>query len=100
MPRLRRNYNRGMTLTAADADRLSWLGTELRGFVLRTKRALDEEMRSYPTPIPRCDAQFNHAYEQRSRLAALLQRIGAATGGTGKARALLTAMDEVGALPS
>lgn len=100
MPRLRRNYNRGMTLTAADVDRLRSLGAELRDFVLRAKRALDDEMRSYPTPIPRCDAQFNHAYEQRSRLAALLQRIDAATGGRDDASALLNAMDEFASLPS
>ncbi len=89
-----------MTLAAADADRLRSLGAELRDFVLRAKRALDEEMRSYPTPIPRCDAQFNHAYEQRSRLAALLQRIDAATGGRYDAGALLNAMEEFASLPS
>ena len=73
-----------MAPTAADTDRLRSLATELRDFVLRAKRALDEEMRTYPTPIPRCDAQFNHAYEQRARLAALLRRIDAAGDGSGR----------------
>ncbi len=99
MPQVRRNYNRGMTLTTADADRLRSLAAELRDFVLCAKRALDEEMRSYPTPIPRCDAQFNHAYEQRSRFAALLQRIDAATSGRDDASVLLEAMDEFASLP-
>jgi hypothetical protein len=44
------------------------------------RRALAAEIRSYPTPIPRCDAQFNHLYEQRARLARELDRIGALAG--------------------
>jgi hypothetical protein len=43
----------------------------------RRKHLLAEEIRSYPTPIPRCDAQFNHLYEQQARLARELDRIGA-----------------------
>ena len=43
----------------------------------RRKYLLAEEIRSYPTPIPRCDAQFNHLYEQQARLARELDRIGA-----------------------
>ena len=39
------------------------------------KRCLDAEIRAYPTPIPRCDAQFNHLYEQQGRLARDLDRI-------------------------
>jgi hypothetical protein len=42
----------------------------------RGKHLIDEEIRSYPTPIPRCDAQFNHLYEQQARLARELDRIG------------------------
>ena len=53
------------------------LWEEVRRDLLRGKRLLDEEIRSYPTPIPRCDAQFNHLYEQRARLARELDRIGA-----------------------
>jgi hypothetical protein len=43
----------------------------------RRKQLLAEEIRSYPTPIPRCDAQFNHLYEQQARLARELDRIDA-----------------------
>ncbi|HEY6721702.1 MAG TPA: hypothetical protein VI363_08705 [Burkholderiales bacterium] len=42
----------------------------------RIKRLLAVEIRSYPTPIPRCDAQFNHLYEQQARLARELYRVG------------------------
>ena len=34
---------------------------------------LDAEIRAYPTPIPRCDAQFNHLMEERERLRRLLE---------------------------
>ena len=43
----------------------------------RRKHFIDEEIRSYPTPIPRCDAQFNHLYEQQARLSRELGRVGA-----------------------
>jgi len=39
---------------------------ELQQFLDATRRGLDEQIREYPTPIPRCDAQFNHLYEQRA----------------------------------
>ncbi len=32
------------------------------------RRELDAEIRAYPTPIPRCDAQFNHLIEERARI--------------------------------
>jgi hypothetical protein len=38
------------------------------------RQRLAEEIRTYPTPIPRCDAQFNHLYEQQGRLARDLDR--------------------------
>jgi len=50
-------------------DALRALVAEIGGFLERTREALDDEIRHYPTPIPRCDAQFNHLYAQRSRLA-------------------------------
>ena len=90
----------GMAPTNTDTDRLRSLAAELRDFVLGAKRALDEELRSYPTPIPRCDAQFNHAYEQRARLAALLQRIDAPADRADGASTLLSAMSEFVSLPS
>ena len=36
------------------------------------------EIRDYPTPIPRCDAQFNHLLEQRDSIARELQHVDSA----------------------
>src|SRR5207248_2889027 len=44
------------------------------------RRALAAEILNYPTPIPRCDAQFNHLYEQQARLTRDLDRVGAIAG--------------------
>ena len=53
------------------------LWKDIRDDLHRSKHLISEEIRSYPTPIPRCDAQFNHLYEQQARLARDLDRIGA-----------------------
>jgi hypothetical protein len=89
-----------MASASIDPSRVRALAAELRDFVLRARSVLDAEIRSYPTPILRCDAQFNHAYEQRSRLAAVLQRINSATDSAVDADQLLRAMAELLALPS
>jgi hypothetical protein len=60
-----------------DLSALRSMWEEVRRDLLRVKRLIDEEIRSYPTPIPRCDAQFNHLYEQQARLARELDRISA-----------------------
>jgi len=88
-----------MVTATADSNPLRALGAPMRDFVLRAKSSLDDEIRSYPTPIPRCDAQFNYAYEQRARLAALLRRIDAAGSDADGANELLRAMVEFSALP-
>ncbi len=88
-----------MTTPPDDPKRLRALAASLRDFVLRAKSSLDEEIRSYPTPIPRCDAQFNYAYEQRARLAALLQRIERVTSSDAGASELLPALAEFSSLP-
>ena len=59
------------------AARLEALCLELRDFLRSAKQSIDAEIHAYPTPIPRCDAQFNYLYEQRARLAHLLGRIDA-----------------------
>ena len=64
----------------ADLATLRRLWMEVRSDLLRAKRAIDDEIRNYPTPIPRCDAQFNHLHEQRGRLARELDRIDALSG--------------------
>ena len=69
--------------TAKETDRdaglaaLEELLREVGDHLRRIERSLSDEIRDYPTPIPRCDAQFNHLFEQRSRLHRALERIDA-----------------------
>jgi hypothetical protein len=58
---------------------LATLQREIAEHLRGLRKRLAEEIRSYPTPIPRCDAQFNHLYEQQGRLARDLDRIRAET---------------------
>jgi len=60
-----------------DLATLKSLWKDIRVDLLRRKESINEEIRNYPTPIPRCDAQFNHLYEQQARLARELDRIAA-----------------------
>jgi hypothetical protein len=41
---------------------------ERRRLLEEEKRRLDAEIRAYPTPIPRCDAQFNALFERRAAI--------------------------------
>jgi hypothetical protein len=79
--------------------RLRPLGAELRDLLVRGKRSADAEIRSYPTPIPRCDAQFNYVYEQRARLTEWLNRVSLALDGEsdGVASELIGALAEFAA---
>ena len=67
--------------TAKELDRAASLAAlealllEVRDHLRRLQRSVNEEIRGYPTPIPRCDAQFNHLFEQRGRLQRALERI-------------------------
>jgi hypothetical protein len=47
---------------------LASLVRDVHALLVDAKMRLDDEIRRYPTPIPRCDAQFNFLYEQRARL--------------------------------
>ena len=48
---------------------LATLQQEIAEHLRGVRARLAQEIRTYPTPIPRCDAQFNHLYEQQGRLA-------------------------------
>lgn len=63
-----------------DLAALRSLWRDIEDDLQRRKRLIGEEIRSYPTPIPRCDAQFNHLYEQQASLARELDRIAALDG--------------------
>jgi hypothetical protein len=57
---------------AADAMTEVWQRIRLQ---LESERdRVCREIRDYPTPIPRCDAQFNHLLELRDSLARELRR--------------------------
>jgi hypothetical protein len=56
---------------------LATLQREIAEHLRGVRKRLADEIRSYPTPIPRCDAQFNHLYEQQGRLSRELDGIGA-----------------------
>jgi hypothetical protein len=74
------------------------LSIELQRWLSGTRAVLADEIRSYPTPIPRCDAQFNHLIEQRGRLSRLLTDLEAALdrreGGAGL-RAVLAQLPDL-----
>jgi len=54
---------------------LAALQREIAEHLRGVRDRLAGEIRDYPTPIPRCDAQFNHLYEQQARLSLDLDRI-------------------------
>jgi hypothetical protein len=60
-----------------DLVRLKAMCGEITQYLDRAQKAISDEIGNYPTPIPRCDAQFNHLYEQRTRLSDQLNRIAA-----------------------
>ena len=93
-----------MTYGVATSDsayrvRLRALGVELRDWLAAAKRAADDEIRAYPTPIPRCDAQFNYVYDQRARLAQWLARANAAIDTDNVSRELMSLLAEFAASP-
>ena len=59
-------------------DRQSAAWDTIRTYLRSEKDRTLEEIRAYPTPIPRCDAQFNHLIEKRERLVQELARLDAA----------------------
>ena len=50
----------------------------LRARLAQLQEAVAVEIRTYPTPIPGCDAQFNHLLERRTALNEALARLDAA----------------------
>jgi hypothetical protein len=86
------------TPASADVIRLRALCAELRDWLVAAKHMADDEIRAYPTPIPRCDAQFNYLYEQRARLAQWLSRANVVVEGS-SSRELVTVLAEFAASP-
>jgi hypothetical protein len=52
-----------------------WL--RIRDHLENRRDRISEEIKSYPTPIPACDVQFNYLLEQRAGVAQELNRLAA-----------------------
>src|SRR5271157_2202115 len=61
------------------ADRFAAIRDGLRALLEHERQRLQEEIRGYPTPIPRCDQQFNYLIAQREVLSSQLARLDAIT---------------------
>jgi len=61
------------------ADRFAAIRDQVRALLEGERLRLQEEIRGYPTPIPRCDQQFNHLIAQREVLFSQLARLDAVT---------------------
>ena len=82
-----------------ETDRLEGLSREHQRWLTGVRASLADEIRSYPTPIPRCDAQFNHLVEQRGRLSRLLTDLEAALDCRDGDAALRAALAQLPDLP-
>ena len=54
----------------------SRIGHELSQCLEQRKQRLDDEIRYFPSPIPACDAHFNHLMAQRAELTRDIGRLG------------------------
>jgi hypothetical protein len=59
------------------ADRVAATRERIRTLLESERRQVLEEIRNYPTPIPRCDQQFNHLIDRRELLVQELARLDA-----------------------
>ncbi len=66
--------------TEEQGPRVAATQDRIRALLERERQQLLDEIRTYPTPIPRCDQQFNHLIAQRDLLAQALARLDAAAG--------------------
>jgi len=53
---------------------------QARERLTRRLRELNEEIRAYPQPIARCDAQLGGLVEERAKVHAEIERLGPADG--------------------
>ena len=61
--------------TDAAADAVTAIYGEIREILERKRLKLAEDIVKYPTPIPACDADFNHMLAERARIEADLTRL-------------------------
>lgn len=60
---------------ARDARAVDGLWTTLQDHLLDLRKAVQDEIRTYPTPIAGCDQQFNYLLEKKHRIAAELSGV-------------------------
>src|SRR2546423_15559992 len=51
------------------------IARRIRDQLDRERARINQEIREYPTPIPRCDQQFNRLLEDRQRVSEELRRL-------------------------
>jgi hypothetical protein len=70
-------YSRSHSVTGSETDveRLESLCWRIRDHLESRRRLLNAEIRHYPTPITRCDTQFDQLLDQRAGLVRALRRI-------------------------
>jgi hypothetical protein len=88
------------TSSTIETDSIEQLSRELQHWLTGVRASLADEIRHYPTPIPRCDAQFNHLVEQRERLSRLLTDLEAAFDRRERGAALRDVLAQLHDLPS
>ncbi len=59
-------------------DGIASIRDRIRALLEDERQRLQTEIRSYPTPIPRCDQQFNHLIARRELVGSDLARLDAA----------------------
>jgi hypothetical protein len=59
-------------------DGMASIRARIRALLEDERQRLQAEIRSYPTPIPRCDQQFNHLIARRELVCSDLARLDAA----------------------
>ena len=64
---------------------------QIRAHLEAERTRLYREAAVYPTPIPRCDQQFNYLIEQRDRISGELDRIDSAAGSVAALEAFIEA---------
>jgi hypothetical protein len=60
---------------ARDARAVDRAWSTLQDHLLDLRKAVQDEIRTYPTPIAGCDQQFNYLLEKRERIAAELSGV-------------------------
>lgn len=98
-PDRQRQSSRGAAAPPSGEDGLTDVAwSRLQDHVRNLTRALQEEIRTYPTPIAGCDQQFNYLLEKKRQLIDESSRINGAiaNGDMRLARTIVQASEHIG----